>query len=168
MPASSKDFLNMQVTIEREFTLKLVGDMIRRYSQTYRTDKYSEHSLNTWSVYPNGWVFVSELSDSRFGSSCSYLNVRSRARFEQGTPNIQATIERGFTVKRVRDIRRRYSQMNCKDKYSEHSSIICSVWPNGGMFICELSGTGFESSCSHLNFRFPAWLEQGVPWHSGN
>ena len=30
------------------------------------------------------------------------------------------------------------------------------------------SGSGFESSCSHLNFRFRACLEQGVPWHSGN
>ena len=26
----------------------------------------------------------------------------------------------------------------------------------------------FESSCSHLNFRFRACFEQGVPWHSGN
>ena len=26
----------------------------------------------------------------------------------------------------------------------------------------------FESRCSHLNFRFRACFEQGVPWHSGN
>ena len=26
----------------------------------------------------------------------------------------------------------------------------------------------FESSCGHLNFRFCACFEQGVPWHSGN
>ena len=31
-----------------------------------------------------------------------------------------------------------------------------------------LIGSGFESSCSHLNFRFRACFEQGVPWHSGN
>ena len=30
------------------------------------------------------------------------------------------------------------------------------------------SSCGFESSCSHLNFRFRACFEQGVPWHSGN
>ena len=30
------------------------------------------------------------------------------------------------------------------------------------------SGCGFESSCSHLNFRFRASFELGVPWHSGN
>ena len=36
------------------------------------------------------------------------------------------------------------------------------------MFVYELSGSGFESSCSHLNFRFRACFEQGVPWHSDN
>ena len=25
-----------------------------------------------------------------------------------------------------------------------------------------------QPSCNHLNFRFRACLEQGVPWHSGN
>ena len=35
------------------------------------------------------------------------------------------------------------------------------------MFVYELiSGSGFESSCSHLNFTFRACFEQGVPWHS--
>ena len=38
------------------------------------------------------------------------------------------------------------------------------VW----VFVYELSASGFESSCSHLNFRFRACFEQGVPWHSGN
>ena len=33
-PASSKEFLDIQVTIERGFTLKPVRDMIRTYSQT--------------------------------------------------------------------------------------------------------------------------------------
>ena len=42
------------------------------------------------------------------------------------------------------------------------------VWPNGWVFVYELSGSGFESSCSHLTFRFHACFEQGVPWHSGN
>ena len=36
------------------------------------------------------------------------------------------------------------------------------------MFFYELSGCGFEYSCSHLNFRFRACFEQGVPWPSGN
>ena len=36
------------------------------------------------------------------------------------------------------------------------------------LLVYELSGSGFESSCSHLNFRFRACFEQGVSWHSGN
>ena len=36
------------------------------------------------------------------------------------------------------------------------------------MFVYELSGCGFESCCCHLNFRYQADFEQGVPWHSDN
>ena len=42
------------------------------------------------------------------------------------------------------------------------------VWLNGWMSVYELSGCGFESRCSHSNFRFCACFEQRVPWHSGN
>ena len=44
--------------------------------------------------------------------------------------------------------------------------LICTVHLT--VFVHELSDSGFESSCSHLNFRFRACFEQGVPWHSGN
>ena len=36
------------------------------------------------------------------------------------------------------------------DKYSQHSSIIWSVWLNCWMFVYELSGCGFQSRCCHL------------------
>ena len=55
----------------------------------------------------------------------------------QGTPcskqarNLKLDIECGFTLKRVRDMIRAYSQLHRADKYSEHSSIIWSFWPNG-------------------------------------
>ena len=62
VPASSKDFLDIQATIECGFTLKCVRDMTRTYSQMHRTDKYSEHSSIIWPVWLNGWVFVYELS----------------------------------------------------------------------------------------------------------
>ena len=58
--------------------------------------------------------------------------------------------------------------MHHTDKYSQHSSIIWPVWLNGWVFIYKLNDCGFESRCSHLNFRFRACFEQGVPWHSGN
>ena len=54
------------------------------------------------------------------------------------------------------------------DSYSEHSSIILPCWPNGGMFIYELSSSGFQSSCSHWTFRLWAYFGQVVPWHLGN
>ena len=82
--------------------------------------------------------------------------------------DIKATIECEFTLKRVHDMTRTFSPMHCTDKYSEHSSIIWQVWLNGRVFVYELSGCGFESSCSHLNFRFCICFEQGVPWYSGN
>ena len=34
-------------------------------------------------------------------------------------------------------------------------------------FVYELCGCGFESRWSHLNVRYRAFFEQGVPWHSG-
>ena len=82
--------------------------------------------------------------------------------------DIQATVECGFTLKLVRDMIKRYNQMHRTDKYSQHSSIIWPVWLNGWVFVYELSGSGFESRCSHLTFRYGACFEQGVPWHSGN
>ena len=39
---------------------------------------------------------------------------------------------------------------------------------NGWVTIYEISGCGFESRSSHLNFRYCTCFEHGVPWHSGN
>ena len=82
--------------------------------------------------------------------------------------DIQSTVDCGFTLKHVCDMTRTYSKMHRKDNYLEHSSINSLVWPNGWMFVSELSGSGFDSSWSHFTFRFRASFEQGVPWHSGN
>ena len=75
-PASSKEFLDIQATIECGFTLKCVHDTIRTYNQMHRTDKYSQHSSIIWPVWLNGWVFVYELNGCGFESSCSHLKVR--------------------------------------------------------------------------------------------
>ena len=88
--------------------------------------------------------------------------------FHVRVSDIQATIECWFTLKGVRDMLRAYSQMHRTDKYSRHSPVIWPAWPNGWLFVYELSGCGFGSSCSHLNSRFRVCFEQGVPWHSGN
>ena len=46
--------------------------------------------------------------------------------------------------------------------------MVWPIWLYDWVFIYELSDFGFESSSSHLNFRFRACSEQGVSWHSGN
>ena len=44
--------------------------------------------------------------------------------------------------------------MHHTDKYSQYSSIIWLIWLNVWVFVYELSGCGFESRCSHSNFRY--------------
>ena len=65
--------------------------------------------------------------------------------------DIHASIECGFTLKRILDMIITYSQMLRTHNYSKHSSISWPVWLNGWVFVCNLSGCGFESCCSHLN-----------------
>ena len=72
--------------------------------------------------------------------------------------DIQATIERRFTLKRIRDMIRTYSQLHRTGKYSQHSSIISGVWLNGWVFVYELSGSGFESRGSDLKICFELFL----------
>ena len=52
--ARSKEFLDIQATIECGFTLKRVRDMIITYSQMHRTDKFSQHSSIIWPAWLNG------------------------------------------------------------------------------------------------------------------
>ena len=51
-----------------------------------------------------------------------------------------------------------YSCLNFKELFTRNRSRL----------IYELKGSRFESRCSHLNFKFHAWFEQRVSWHSGN
>ena len=55
------------------------------------------------------------------------------------------TIECRCSLNLVQDMIIIYSQMHCKDKYSEHSSVIWPVWLNGWVFLYKLSGCGCES-----------------------
>ena len=52
-------------------------------------------------------------------------------------------------------------------EWHDNNIAIWPVWLNGWMFNYELSGCEFELRCCHLNFRYGACFEQGVPWHSG-
>ena len=83
-PASSKEFLDIKATIRVWIHSETCMWHDKNKQSKHRTDKYSEHSSIIWPVWPNGWVLVYELSGSRFESSCSHLNFRLRACFEQG------------------------------------------------------------------------------------
>ena len=134
----------------------------------HRIDKYSKHSSILWNVRLNRWGFVYELNGPGLECSCSQLNFRLHACFKQVFLDIWATIECRFTLKHIRDNTRTYNQIDRTDMNSEHSSIICPVCINGSLFVYKISGSGFESSCTHLNFRFRACFKQPVPWNSGN
>ena len=135
------------------------------YSQMYRTDKYSYHSSVIWPVWLNGWLFIYKLSGYGFEFSCSHLTSDFAPILSKDFLDIRATIECGFTLKRVRDMIRTYSEIHRTDKYSQHRSII---WLNGLALVYELSGCGFESSSSHLNLIFYACFQQGLPCHFWN
>ena len=80
----SKEFLDIQATIEFEFTLKGARDITRTYSLIHCTDKYSQHCSNVWPFSLICWVFIYELSACEFKPTCSHLNSRFRACFEEG------------------------------------------------------------------------------------
>ena len=86
LPVLSKEFLDIQATIECKFTLKHVHNMIITYSQLHLTDKYSQHSSIIWPVWLNGWVFVYQVSGCKNKSHCCHLNFTNRVCFKQGFP----------------------------------------------------------------------------------
>ena len=160
----SKELLDFQANIECGFTLKPVVDITRAYSQIHRTSKYPQDSSMIPLVWLNGWVFVYKLGGCRLESSCSHLLFRCRVCLEQRVP-----WHSGKDAVSIHSETHTWYDKNIQqrtDKYSQHSSIICPVCLNGWVFVYKLSGCGFKSSCSQLNFKFRACFEQGVPWHS--
>ena len=77
--------------------------------------------------------------------------------------DIQATIECGFTLKRVVDMARKYSQMHHTNKYSQHISINQLARLAKWFTFClyKLSVYGFKSCCSHLN---PKYIQNDLIW----
>ena len=81
LPVLSKEFLDIQATMECKFTLKHVT-----YSQLHLTDKYSWHGSIIWPIWLNGWVFVYKVSGCKNKSHCCHLNFTNRVCFKQGAP----------------------------------------------------------------------------------
>ena len=146
-------------------------------------EPYSEY-LSVWC----NWLYVLVVSRTRFrvnphsivawmpknslleagARRRSHLNFRFRTCFEQGVPWYSGSY-RVWIHSETRTWHDKNIQSNADtDKYSEHSPIIWPVLANGWVFVYELNGSGFQSSCSHLNFSFRVCFEQRVPWDSGN
>ena len=128
------EFLNIQATTECGFTLKRMHDMIKTYSQIYRTDKYSQHGSIIWPVWLNGWVFVYKLNGWGLQSRCSHLHLWYPSCLINEFLKIQAITECGFTLKRIHDMIKAHSKMYRTDKYSQRSSTIWPVWINRWAF----------------------------------
>ena len=126
----------------------------------HSNDKCSKLSSIYWSVWQNGWVFVYKLCGCSFQSCWNHLNFRCHACFQQHVPWHSGKY-------RVCDMIRTYKEMHRTNKYSQLSSITWSFRPNGWVFVYKLKSCGFESSSSHLKFRYRACLEQEVPSHLG-
>ena len=125
-----------------------------------RTHKHLGHkrTLNHWDKLAKWLSCV--LSTSLYGAfDCMFLSCHVRVSdfayaSRKDFVDIQAAMECGFTPKCILDMIRTYSQMHRTDKSSLHSPNIWPVWLNGWVLLYELSACGFESSSSHLDFRF--------------
>ena len=72
MPASTKEFLDIQATIECRFTLKCVRDMIRIYSQFMMVSFVKSSIVDVW----QGSKYTSELGGLFFALSLRiYLSI---------------------------------------------------------------------------------------------
>ena len=58
-----------------------------------------------------------------------------------------------------------HNDLLCKQTLN-HLANHWPVWLNSWAFVYKLSGCGFWSHCSHLNFKYCTCFEQGVPWQA--
>ena len=82
--------------------------------------------------------------------------------------NIHTTKDCWLRLKFERHMTKTYNEMHSKDKYSHLSSIIWWLGSNGGVFVYELYGCGFEINYSYINFRFGSCFEQQDGQHWDN
>ena len=91
---------------------------MRNYSQMHCTDKYPEHSWIIWSVWPIGWAFLYELRGSGSNRAGVTKTLDFAPAFRKNFPDMQATLECGLTLERVRDMIKTCNEMHCIDTYS--------------------------------------------------
>ena len=86
-----------------------------------------------------------------------YVIIMSRRRFRVNLLSVIAWMSGTPCSKQAR-----YLKFKWQEPLNQ-SSITWPVWLNSWVYLYELKGCGFESRCCHLNFRYRARFEQGVP-----
>ena len=156
------------------------------YRLWIQSERRSWHQKNMQSDAPYRYVLRKQPSHLGVFAKCLSVGLRTKwflVRVQLQSLNLQIscllggsssltfrqpTKESGFTLKRVRDMTRTYSEMHSTERYSQDSRMIWPVRPIGWLFVYEESGSESKSRCSHLTSRFCGCFEQGVLWHSGN
>ena len=116
----SNDFLDIQATIECRITLKRVRDMTR----TIVKCTLQISTINSAQLFDQ-FQYIVECSVRNYvveGSSPVVVTKNSDLSLVLGKEflDIEATVECGFTLKCVRDMKRKYSQ--CAVQISSHNS----------------------------------------------
>ena len=76
-------------------------------------------------------IFMNSENSKTSNSPTLLPNLSEKIKLKRSYKSSDCNLECGFTLKRVCDMTRTYSQMHRTDKHSEHSSIIWQIRPNG-------------------------------------
>ena len=68
-----------------------------------------------------------------YESRCSNLNFITLFSNEEFL-DIKTNMECGFSLKSIGDMIKIYGQIDCRDKYPQHGTIIWPIWPNSLVF----------------------------------
>ena len=111
-PVSSKEFPDIQATIECRFTQKCVHEMLITYSQIHHTNKYSQYSSVIRKTSLAKWLSVRLRTKWLWvRTCCSHLNLDIAPALSKEFRDIQATIEYRFTQKHTHTHTHTYSYL---------------------------------------------------------
>ena len=126
---------------------RYVDDIFVLFRSRHHIEKFDEY-LNT--KQPN----IKFTNEKEVNESLPFLDVL----ISQSNKGFTTTVYHKATFSRVYSNFNGFSDCNW---IRTHSHLVHRGTLNH--FVYKLSGCGFESSCSHLNFKFRACFEQGVP-----
>ena len=116
--------------------------------------KQAQNLKFKWQQLDWNWAFVYKVRGCGFKSSCSQLNFRFCACFEQGlswhSGNYRVWIHSETRTWHDKNIQSNAPCIYVLTTQLNHLAFWLNVW----VFVYAVSGCGFESGCSHLNVMF--------------